>query len=579
MAGIDPSQTAGECRSHAVLALAHRWLAGEELTLIALTRDLAAAFGVSAAGVASLTDGVALVREPSTLDSPVPWVERPELLARIREAPGGVTARSSQGISFLCAAVRALDTSEWLFWVEHPGTHEWPAAEGAALALAGQVAGRWLNRKNTEEAGEPVWVRQLEHAMLQRRLEEDAVLTRRLAHDYGNVLTSILGFAELSLSQLPGESSLKRYLSEIHRGAQQGALLTSRLRLFARRPSASAQSTPLAPVVAGQRSRLAARGPEVALHFDVPGDLPPVALTLDALQDVLAPLLDNAWEATEQSPQKHPRRVTLTARTVSLSAEDCLDLWGGVSPGSHVQVDITDTGSGLTAEAEARLFREPFFTNKVRHRGLGLSIVYGVLRSHRGGLRLTRGPTDGVTACVFLPTPVGSPAPVVPDRAGTAAPKEQILVVDDDPTVLALVRDTLQRVGYRVQTASSAAEAMEKHAAARSQPFGLVLSDVIMRPTSGVELARQLLARDAGLRLLFMSGQASQESVRQELGGDGFELLTKPFALDGLLQAVRRALGTPPGRMQPAGPESSTGRGATEGLRGASDTLRGVRFS
>src|SRR5262249_37707877 len=112
------------------------------------------------------------------------------------------------------------------------------------------------------------------------------------------------------------------------------------------------------------------------------------------------------------------------------------------------------------------------------------------------------------------------------------------------PGVLEMVSSTLRREGYRVQTAASAAEAVAVHAAAGGQPFRLVLSDVVMEPTSGVELARQLLTHDANLRLLFMSGGGSSgEAVRRDFGGRGGALLPKPFAVEGLLCAVREALG------------------------------------
>jgi CheY-like chemotaxis protein len=253
---------------------------------------------------------------------------------------------------------------------------------------------------------------------------------------------------------------------------------------------------------------------------------------------------------------------------VRLSPADCLGLWGNVAPGPHVCVEITDTGRGLGPDAQARLFRELFFTNKPRHRGLGLATVYGVLRCHRGGFCLAARPGGGVTARVYLPLAPGLVSGGVASgersarpRPGNDIPPEEgrhptdhapvtphpspgdILVVDDDPGVLEMVSRTLRREGYRVQTAASAAEAMAVHAASRGQPFRLVLSDVVMEPTSGVELARQLLTHDTNLRLLFMSGEgASREAVRRDFGGRGVGLLPKPFAIEGLLGAVREAL-------------------------------------
>src|SRR5205085_6628657 len=124
----------------------------------------------------------------------------------------------------------------------------------------------------------------------------------------------------------------------IHCGTQQGALLTDRLRLFARRRTPSGQATLPGHVLAQQRERFANERPAVELRLDIPTDLPPVAVAADALADILNPLLDNAREAIDQQG-----RVTVTATLVRLSSADCLALWGRAEPGPHVRVEISDS--------------------------------------------------------------------------------------------------------------------------------------------------------------------------------------------------------------------------------------------
>ncbi len=116
-----------------------------------------------------------------------------------------------------------------------------------------------------------------------------------------------------------------------------------------------------------------------------------------------------------------------------------------------------------------------------------------------------------------------------------------MLVVDDDPLVLSFVRATLEQAGYRVNAVSTAEEALRSYTAARIEPFQLVVSDVLMPQVSGVDLARQLLQRDANVRLLFMSGQVSRDLGQHDLAGR-FDLLPKPFHPEGLLRAVRTAI-------------------------------------
>src|SRR5262249_8783800 len=137
----------------------------------------------------------------------------------------------------------------------------------------------------------------------------------------------------------------------------------------------------------------------------------------EQLVEVLGAVLDNAREAISG-----PGRVTLTARARALAHADCLDLLGNPSPGTFVEVEVTDSGNGLSPDARDRLFREPFFTNKVRHRGLGLLVAYGVLCVHRGGLCLESPPGQGVRVRLYLPV-AADDSPEVPARlAATSAP-------------------------------------------------------------------------------------------------------------------------------------------------------------
>lgn len=416
-------------RSREALALVHRLLVpapGPSPSLAELLRELATAFGASAAGVAELASGSAVHREqlaPAVASPPaLPWAERPDLLTRVCEAAAALALPASGG-PFLCAAVCPREGAGWLLWLEGATAREWTPAEAAALALAGQAAARWLGEGGD---GAPSWARHLEHAARQRRLDDVALVTRRLAHDYGNVLTSILGFTELSLSQLSGDSPLRRYLAEVHRGCQQGALLTQRLRLFARRPATAPHPASLVAAVAEQKSRLAGCARDIDLRLEVHTELPPVALGADQLHEVLTPLLDNACEAIDGKG-----RVTLTAGLARLTQEECLGLWGGAAPGPFVRVTISDTGRGLSADVGRRVFREPFFTDKPRHRGLGLVIAYGILRARHGGLRLDDNPGGGATVSVYLPV-AGSAAREPMRKLAVQQPtSEPILAVGD----------------------------------------------------------------------------------------------------------------------------------------------------
>jgi CheY-like chemotaxis protein len=275
----------------------------------------------------------------------------------------------------------------------------------------------------------------------------------------------------------------------------------------------------------------------------VPGDLPAVALDPEHLHQVLTALLDNARESL-----MGPGSISVSARVVDLGPAECQDLFGAARPGPHVEIVIADTGTGLSPEVQRRLFADPFFTTKPRRRGFGLAMAYGILHAHRGGLRLHPGEERGVVARALLPV-APSPAAPAPGAAALLAPEkargERILVVDDEAKVLQVVTVALEQVGFRVEAVSSGEAALQAYFAQPTDPFRLVLTDVIMPGMGGVELARRLLRGDPGVRVLFMSGHVPADHTRQELGSHPFELLAKPFRPDQLVRTVRAALDRP----------------------------------
>jgi signal transduction histidine kinase/ActR/RegA family two-component response regulator len=542
---------APEDRSRVLLDFVHqRLLAPADAGLAELLDELMRAGAADAAGLASLaSDGMPLVRlripadDPAAPSAPWPWEEQRDLLDRLHAAPAGLALRGAAGTHWLFAVVSQPGRGFGLLWLERSGEREWTPAEGAALALAGHAL---LRHVRPDTAGG----RQLENALRQQRLEDAAIIVRRMAHDFGNVLTSILGFTELSLSQAPLNSPLHSYLQEVHRGTQHGADLTARLRLFSRRGPAPQTATPLALVLPSEAEQLQeAWGPAVRLQLVLPDDLPPVTMDPDLLRLALSPVLENAHEAIVGRGT-----VAVTAGATELSPADCLDLLGNPRPGLCVEVAVTDNGGGLSPEARARL-AEPFFTTKPRHRGLGLAALYGLLQVHRGGFRLEPAPGGGTTVRVYLPAEPAAPESAeCPSADDTAGRGERLLIVDDDPLILEMVRATLERAGYWAQTAGDGAEALEAFATPGGEPFRLVLSDVVMPGMTGVDLARRLLHHDAGVNLLFMSGYVSAEFARANFGSWNFNLLQKPFRAEGLLRAVRAALDRRPRRAPaPAG--------------------------
>lgn len=527
-----------------VLAYLHQLLLrppGDQPALAGLLAELAGVFPGSAVGVAALPDGQPLARypTPATPTARWPWHDDPTLITRCRQSATAIVADHGSGQVVLTTA-QSVDGSGWLLWLEQAGHRDHPDGQLAAFALVGQALARGIRSD-----AKPRWAEQLDLSARQDRLEIAAAVTRRLAHDFGNVLTGILGFTELALAQqMPANTSLHNYLQESYRAAQTGAQFTQQLRLFSRRQMTSSRSSQIAHLLAEQEARLFAIQPTgLNLRLTVPADLPPVALDCEQMYLVLTPILDNAREALVG-----PGVVSVSARLVEISDSQCADLYGGVQPGPHVEVIVADTGTGLSPDVQRRLFAEPFYSTKPKRRGFGLAIAYGVLHAHRGGIRLHPGEERGVVARIVLPVARHAPPPLMDDAMTRAAERsrgERILVVDDEAKILQVVAVSLEHAGYRVETFNNCESALQAYFAQPNDPYRLVLTDVVMPGMGGVDLVRKLLQRDPAVRVLFMSGRVSLDFTQPDFANRAFELLAKPFVPDQLTQAVRRTLDRP----------------------------------
>ncbi len=539
-------------RSRPALEFAHRLLSRTDdldMGLEEVARELTAAFACRGAGIFALSSGQPLLvyrTDSESTPSSLPWQVDPDLLSKIRNRADAL-AVSFESQSFLVADM-PVAPGGWLLWIEDASRGDWTQAEKGALVLIAQL----LIRRLTSGEEKRRFEKQLDRNVRQQHLEQAATLARRLAHEYGNVLTGILGFSELALAHPQSASAqLSRFINEIYGSAKAGAYLTHQLQLFSRRQATSNRKGSLSPVLAEEEGRFrSAAGTTLTWRSSIPADLPFVAIDQDPLREVISAVIDNAREAVAGHGT-----VEVSARRVELSAADCLDHFGSLRPGSHVEVSVADSGPGLSAEAQRQLFIDPFFTGKPRRRGFGLAISYGVISAYHGGLSLGTAPLGGVLARLLIPVTedaAGRNVPAARSVPATRKRDEKVLVVDDDPLILQFVSLTLEQAGYRVKAVSSADEALDCYNSAASDPFQLVLSDVIMPRVSGVDLARQLFTSDANARILFMSGQVSPDFTRAGFADRQIDLLPKPFRPDGLLLAVRGALDRVPADGLPA---------------------------
>lgn len=218
-------------------------------------------------------------------------------------------------------------------------------------------------------------------ARLTAQLQFAAQITSRLSHDFGNLLTAILGFGELAATQVPTGTVAHQYLGEVRDAAVDGAAWIRKLALFCRGARADIPATSVYGSI-GEETRS-----DPALVVALPPNLPAIVGDAASLRQAVRQVALNAREATGRGEP-----ITITASAVELDEPAGRALLGLPPAGRYVEIVVADRGPGLSAAAFAQLFREPFFSTKPRHRGLGLLMTYGIVHASGGGLRIQTGP-------------------------------------------------------------------------------------------------------------------------------------------------------------------------------------------
>jgi PAS domain S-box-containing protein len=383
--------------------------------------------------------------------------------------------------------------------------------------------------------------RQLEDQLRQaQKMEAVGQLAGGIAHDFNNLLTAILGNTQLLLRDLPPGDTKRGDVEEIRKASERAASLTRQLLAYSRRQMLQPEVLDLNVVVAEMDKMLRRLiGENISLATVLAPDLGRVRADPNQIEQVLVNLAVNARDAMERSGGG---KLTIETANVDLD-EAFAQAHLGSKPGPHAMLAVSDTGMGMDATVRAHLF-EPFFTTKEvgKGTGLGLATVYGIVKQSGGYISVYSEPGHGSSFKIYLPrlaAPAASPAPALKGSAGRGT--ETILVVEDEPAVLALSQRALEAQGYVVLAASDATTALrlvERHGGT----IHLLLTDVVMPGMSGRDLADQLAARRPGIRVLYMSGYPGDAVVQHGELQAGSTFLQKPFSPDGLARRVREVL-------------------------------------
>jgi signal transduction histidine kinase/ActR/RegA family two-component response regulator len=374
-----------------------------------------------------------------------------------------------------------------------------------------------------------------QHLLQAQKLELLGQLVGGVTHDFNNLLVAILACASVGLEEAR-EPVAREALEGVRDAAQRASELTRRLLSFARKAPVSAERAEVTSEIASLR-RLLDRliGNKVQIEVDVAKSAMWTDLDRTGLEQILVNLAVNARDAMPDGGT-----LWITARPVSLVGE--LAEARGVPPGRYVLLAVSDTGSGMPPEVQARIF-EPFYTTKPdgKGTGLGLATVLGLVKSAHGVLAVKSRIGEGTTFEILLPRrrQKAGQAVLAPAAARQMLRGAHVLIVDDERQVRHALARVLERAGCRVAQADGVAEAL----ALADRGFEVALIDVHLGSGSGVDLAQTLLERRPELAVAVMTGGATDPRLRQAVRAGLYRLLPKPFETDrllGVLAALRQ---------------------------------------
>ncbi|MFH0777687.1 MAG: MEDS domain-containing protein, partial [Candidatus Eisenbacteria bacterium] len=398
--------------------------------------------------------------------------------------------------------------------------------------------GTWVRNlvecRRTEEA-----LRYSEEQLRQsQKMEVVGKLAGGVAHDFNNLIMGIMGTSEVWLSEMSPDDPRRADAEEILRLSEQAAALVRRLLTFGRKHVLDPKMMDVNRLLTDFEPMLRRMiGGDVGIELALGEGLHAVKADQVQMQQVLSNLVVNAREAMRDGGN-----ITITTENVRV-AEGSLAIMPESRPGDFVRASVTDTGAGMDAATREHLF-EPFFSTKPEGTGLGLAVVYGIVKQHQGWVNVESEPGRGSTFSVHLPAVAAETEEETTASRGAGEAWEKgrgVLVVEDDATMRGWVTRALRGREYTVFEASSAQEALAVFEREKAG-ISLVLGETSLPDGNGILLADELSRRNPSLAILLTSGYNEQSSEWQVVRERCYGFIEKPYGLSELLSAVHRAL-------------------------------------
>lgn len=411
---------------------------------------------------------------------------------------------------------------------------EWYEAETDALKVAAGTLGAALQREETMDA-----LHESEEKLRQsQKLDSIGQLAGGIAHDFNNLLTVISGYSDL-LSRSEQSSAARAKVDEIRKAADRAASLTRQLLAFSRKQVLLPKVLDLTETVVNMDKLLQRLiGEDVNLVTILDHRLHRVKADPGQIEQVIMNLAINARDAMPQGGK-------LTIETMNAHLDEVYARRHvTVTPGPYVMLAVSDTGVGMDDETMNHIF-EPFFTTKEpgKGTGLGLAMVYGIVKQSGGNIWVYSEPGQGTTFKIYLPVVADDHAMPLPVNHAAPGPRgtETILLVEDEEALRNLLVDILADEGYIILPAASGTEALEI-CAAHAEPIHLLVTDVVMPGMGGRQLVENLTATRPAMKILYMSGYTDNAIVHHGVLDAGTAFLQKPFTPVSVLRKVREVL-------------------------------------
>ena len=372
-----------------------------------------------------------------------------------------------------------------------------------------------------------------------QKVESIGTLTGGIAHDFNNLLGGILGYASFSKTLVDANSRLFKSISAIEATALRAAALTRQLLGMIRGDKYEVRPIGLNKTVMDVERLLSHTiDKNISIETSLESTLPVVEADDGQIQQVLLNICINARDSMPEGG-----RLMICTQSFEMDADFC-QMHDGAKPGHYVYISLADTGSGMDEATVGRIF-EPFFTTKGQGKdfgtGLGLSMVWSIVKNHKGYINVETKPGTGSTFQIYLPTTgvrVSLPPPSLRERKIQNG-SETILVVDDEEIIREMTQQALEEYGYKVLTCSSGQSAVDLCKNRRGE-IDLVIIDRIMPGMSGKETFIELKKICPNVKALFITGYGAEFEVRDELGLGICGFMQKPFQIADLCDEIRR---------------------------------------